>query len=290
ISSLTPDAIRTGLARLRPQRELDGLADAARGRSRADWLVGMNLSRAYTLSRRSATRGELLSVGRVQTPTLAMLVERELDLRRFVPEDHCEVAADFRAPGAPDESLPLKGVWFRPAPAGADAEALEKARRLPGDGALAEQIAARVRTGRARIESVDAQTRRLAPPLLYDLTELQRHANRRFGWSAAKTLAAGQSLHQGKTDLSYTRPAARHLSGSVAARVRRLVRVIGGPYERLLAEGTGERPLGGRFVDDAKVSDHHAIVPTGASPEAARLTSDEAALFDLVCRRLLAAW
>ncbi|HTO08499.1 MAG TPA: DNA topoisomerase 3 [Myxococcota bacterium] len=290
ISSLTPDAIRAGFERLRPQREVDGLADAARGRSRADWLVGMNLSRAYTLARRSASRGELLSVGRVQTPTLAILVERELAIRRFVPEDYCEVAADFRAPSAATDATPLRGTWFRPSPPGADAETLEKARRLPGDGAEAEQIAARVRGGRARIESVEAQTRRLSPPLLYDLTELQRHANRRFGWSAAKTLELAQSLYESKKLLSYPRTDARHLSRTVAATLPRVVRAIRAPYESLLAEGTGERPLGARFVDDAKVSDHHALIPTGASPENARLSPDEAALFDLVCRRLLAAW
>jgi len=226
----------------------------------------------------------------VQTPTLAILVERELAIRRFVPEDYFEVSADFRAPEAAPDAQPLVGTWFRPTPPGADAEALEKARRLPGDGAEAEAVAARVRTGRGRIESVDAQTRRLAPPLLYDLTELQRHANRRFGWSAAKTLEVAQSLYESKKLLSYPRTDARHLSRSVAATLPRVVRAIREPYEALLAEGTGERPLGARFVDDAKVSDHHAIIPTGASVESARLSPDEASLFDLVCRRLLSAW
>src|SRR5262249_47237897 len=154
-----------------------------------------------------------------------------------VPEDYCEVAGDFRAPTAAADGPALAGTWFRPTPPGADAEAQEKARRLPGDGALAEQIAARVRTGRARIESGDAQTRRLAPPLLYDRTELQRHANRRFGWSAAKTLEVAQSLYEAKKVLSYPRTDARHLSRSVAATLPRIVRVIRGPYESLLAEG-----------------------------------------------------
>ena len=292
ISSLTPEAIRAGFASLRPQGELDGLADAARGRSRADWLVGMNLSRAYTLARRSATRDELLSVGRVQTPTLAILVERELAIRRFVPEDYCEVSADFRPEAAPDDAPTFRGMWFRPPAPGdpPDAEAQERARRLPGDGDEAERIAARVRTGRARIESVDAQTRRLAPPLLYDLTELQRHANRRFGWSAARTLEVAQSLYESRKLLSYPRTEARVISRDVAATLPRVVRAIRAPYEDKLAPGTGERPLGSRFVDDAKLGDHHAIIPTGAPPGAARLSADEAALFDLVCRRLLAAW
>ncbi|MFI5316016.1 MAG: DNA topoisomerase 3 [Myxococcota bacterium] len=290
ISSLTGDAIRAGLEQLRPQRELDGLGDAARGRSRADWLVGMNLSRAYTLARRAASRGELLSVGRVQTPTLAILVERELAIRRFVPEDYFEVWAEFAAPAAAAGDPTLRGVWFRPTPPGADAEALEKARRLPGDGEEAERIAARVERGRARIESVEAQTRRLAPPPLFDLTELQRVANRRFGWSAAKTLEIAQSLYESKKLISYPRTDSRHLSRSVAATLPRIVRAIREPYLDRLAEGTGERPLGARFVDDAKLGDHHAIIPTGAAPASARLSGDEASLFDLICRRLLAAW
>jgi len=290
ISSLTPDAIRTGFASLRRQSEVDGLADAARGRSRADWLVGMNLSRAYTLARRSSSRGELLSVGRVQTPTLAILVERELAIRAFVPEDYVEVVADFRPRGSAEDAPSYRGTWFRPTEPGAEPEAQERARRLPADGEEAERIVARARTGRASIESIDAQTRKLAPPQLYDLTELQRAANRAFGWSAARTLEIAQELYEQKKVLSYPRTDSRHLSRSVAATLPRVVVAVSGPYRELLAPGTGERPLGARFVDDAKVSDHHAIIPTGAPPERANLSADQARLFDLVVRRLLAAW
>ena len=185
ISSLTPDAIRKGFDTLRPAADYDGLADAARGRSRADWLVGMNLSRAYTLA-----YDEDLSVGRVQTPTLAMVVERELAVRRFVPEDYLEVLATFRPTDAP-KSPSYKGTWFRertagPAAPGADKESLQQSMRLPPDGEEAKRIAARARTGQAAIESVEAQTQRMPPPPLYDLTELQRHANRLFGFSAQK--------------------------------------------------------------------------------------------------------
>ncbi len=291
ISSLTPDAIRAGLANLRRQTEVDGLADAARGRSRADWLVGMNLSRAYTLSRRASSHGELLSVGRVQTPTLAILVERELAIRAFVPEDYFEVVADFRPQGRePADDAKYRGTWFRPTAKGAEAEAQERAKRLPADGEEAERIVARARTGRASIESVDAQTRKLAPPQLYDLTELQRAANRIFGWSAARTLEIAQELYEAKKVLSYPRTDSRHLSQSVAATLPRIVRAISAPYREQLAPGTGERALGPRFVDDARVSDHHAIIPTGAPPEKAGLSPDQAKLFDLVARRLLAAW
>ena len=184
ISSLTPDAIRKGFDSLRPARDYDALADAARGRSRADWLVGMNLSRAYSLA-----YGEDLSVGRVQTPTLAMLVERELAIRRFVPEDYLEVVATFHPTGAPPDDS-YQGTWLRDRGRGRRRQGIAAA----GHAAAApmakrrSRIAARARTGQAAIESIEAQTQRMPPPLLYDLTELQRHANRLFGFSAQKTL------------------------------------------------------------------------------------------------------
>src|SRR5262245_55295255 len=181
ISSLTPDAIREGFESLRPAEEYDGLADAARGRSRADWLVGMNLSRAYSLA------CDLdLSVGRVQTPTLAMVVEREKAIRSFVPEDYKEVVAVFSPEG---KEARYEGTYFR-------LDGKEQNRRPPPDGVLADQIVDRVLRGRAKIASAEAEQRRLPPPLLYDLTELQRHANRLFGFSAQRTLDIAQSLYE----------------------------------------------------------------------------------------------
>jgi DNA topoisomerase-3 len=274
ISSLTPDAIRRGFATLRPGGDYDALADAARGRSRADWLVGMNLSRAYSLQYR-----EELSVGRVQTPTLALLVERELAIRSFVPEDYVEVVATFR-PAA--EEPVFKGTWFR-------GEG-ENATRLPADGAEAERILERARTGRAAIESINAERQRAAPPLLYDLTELQRHSNRLFGFSAQKTLDLAQALYERHKLISYPRTDSRHLSADVAGTLPRIVAAIEAPYREQLAPGTGERPLGRRYVDDAKVTDHHAIIPTATSPERAGLSADERRVYDLICRRLLSAW
>lgn len=282
ISSLTPEAIREGFNKLRSAADYEGLADAARGRSRADWLVGMNLSRAYTLA-----FGEDLSVGRVQTPTLAMLVERELAIRNFVAEDYVEVEATFQPRG---QSEQYKGTWFRERPAEGDKESLQKAMRLPADGKEAEAIVERGKTGEAAIESIEAQTQRTPPPLLYDLTELQRHANRLYGFSAQRTLDLAQLLYEKHKLISYPRTDSRHLSQDVAATLGRVVRAIARRYEGLVAPGTGERPLGKRFVDDAKVTDHHAILPTPTSPEGANLDADEERIYDLVCRRLLSAW
>jgi DNA topoisomerase-3 len=293
ISSLTPEAIRRGFASLRPLSDFDPLADSAHARARADWLVGMNLSRAATLA-----HGELFSVGRVQTPTLALLVEREKAVRAFVPEDYLEVVATF-APGADAAAEPgglaanapaeaaagrYRGTWFRgdrPTP---------EARRLPKDGAEAKAVVDRVLAGRAEVESVEAETRRLPPPLLYDLTELQRHANRLHGLSAKETLAAAQSLYERRKLLTYPRTDSRHLSRDVAASLSAVVAAVAPAYARLVAPGTGERPLSRRFVDDGKVTDHHAILPTAASPAGVDLSRDEQIVHDLVCRRLLMAW
>ncbi len=289
ISSLTPDAIRKGFDALRPAADYDGLADAARGRSRADWLVGMNLSRAYSLA-----YDEELSVGRVQTPTLAMVVERELAVRRFVPEDYLEVMATFRPSGSPKAGS-YQGTWFRERTApgaapGSDKESLQQAMRLPADGEEAQRIAARARTGQAAIESVEAQTQRMPPPALYDLTELQRHANRLFGFSAQKTLDIAQALYESHKLISYPRTDSRHLSQDVARTLPRVVQTIEAPYREQLAPGTGERPLGRRFVDDSKVTDHHAIIPTTTPAGQSSLTPDERKIYDLICRRLLSAW
>jgi DNA topoisomerase-3 len=285
ISSLTPDAIRKGFETLRPGSSYDALADAARGRSRADWLVGMNLSRAYSLA-----YGEVLSVGRVQTPTLAMVAERELAIRSFVAEDYLEVLATFRPTGGTTDSA-YQGTWFRKQPENSsDKESLQAAMRLPVDGEEANRIVARARTGSAFIESVQSETQRMAPPLLYDLTELQRHANRLFGFSAQKTLDIAQALYERHKLISYPRTDSRHLSQDVAGTLSRIVKVIEGPFREHLAAGTGERPLGRRFIDDSKVTDHHAIIPTPISPDKTGMSSDERQIYDLICRRLLSAW
>lgn len=275
LSSLTPEAIREGFSRLRPGRDLEPLADAARGRSRADWLVGMNLSRASTLA-----HGETLHVGRVQTPTLAMLVEREEAVRAFVPEDYLEVVATFEAPGGR-----YRGSWFRDGGGGPES------RRLPKAGEEARRVVARaLAAGGAEVESASSERRRVPPPLLYDLTELQRHANRLHGLSARETLEAAQALYEQRKLLSYPRTDSRHLSTAVAATLPAVVRAIARPYAGALAPGTGERPLGRRFVDDAKVTDHHALLPTAVPAEGLALSPVERRVYDLVCRRLLMAW
>ncbi|RKH65838.1 DNA topoisomerase III [Corallococcus aberystwythensis] len=294
VSSLTERAIRDGFQQLKDGKAYAPLADAAMGRSRADWLVGMNLSRLYTLA--SGTYGSMLSVGRVQTPTLAMVVERELAIRDFVPRDYLEVVATFapRGKGVP-QGARYQGTWFRSGPDGKPVippgyDSVREARRLDADGVEAGRVIDRVRGGSAVVESLDAETKRMPPPLLYDLTELQRHANRLFGFSAKHTLEVAQALYEKHKLLSYPRTASRHLSATVADTLPEVVRAIQAPYQEDLAPGTGERPLGKRYVDDAKVTDHHAIIPTPIPASGVRLSPDEQRLYDLVCRRLLQAW
>ena len=312
ISSLTPDAIRQGFRDLKGSHAFDGLGNAARGRSRADWLVGLNLSRAYSLA-----CNEELSVGRVQTPTLAMLVERELAVRAFVAEDYFEVLATFspKDPGTEKERPRYQGTWFRPAAAqdvdtqngkeakapasdsGAEAaksdaaekETLQQSMRI-ATTEEADAIVARALSGEARITDLHREAKRMAPPGLYDLTELQRHANRLYGFSAQQTLDLAQALYERHKLLSYPRTDSRHLSQSVAESLPKVVAAVAPRYTGLVAPGSGERPLGKRYVDDSKITDHHAIIPTAASLERITLNEDERRIYDMVCRRLLSAW
>jgi len=293
ISSLTPQAIHEGFSKLKSGLDYDNLAAAARARSRSDWLVGLNLSRAYTL-----VSTDTLSVGRVQTPTLALLVERERAIREFVPEVYREVEADFSSAESTKDKLRkadiYKGTWFRSRDGSQklfrSRKKLHAAARLTHNDEEAQEIVDRVKAGRARIEWMESRTNRMLPLLLYDLTELQRHANRLFGLSAKKTLEVAQSLYERKKLISYPRTDSRHLSQDVAAGLPEIVAKVKGPYSEFLPDDVGFKPLGSRFVNDAKVSDHHAIIPTGVSPERTKLSRDESRIFDLICRRLLAAW
>jgi DNA topoisomerase-3 len=285
ISSLTPDAIRKGFDKLRPGSEYDRLADAASGRSRADWLVGMNLSRAYSI-----VYSEELSVGRVQTPTLAMVVDRELTLRSFVPEDHIEVVATFQGRENPNKES-YQGTWFRSqTESSKDRDARANSSRLPADGQEANSIILPAHAGEAVIESLSSETQRMQPPLLYDLTELRRHANRLFSFSAQETLDIAQALYERHKLISYSRTDSRHLSADVATTASGIVAAVSASYKQQLAAGTGERPLGRRYVDDSKVSHHNAIIPNAVSPEKAHLAEDERKIYGLICRRFLMMW
>ncbi len=272
ISSLTDEAIRRGLAALRPGAQLDALGDAARSRSEADWLVGMNATRAVTVKNRFAGHTALYSIGRVQTPTLAMLVGREQAIRAFVPRDYWEVRGRF------DDAFTAGWRSTRAATV-----------RL-GSSAIAEAICERDRVATAIVEAVRARTVREPPPLLFDLTALQRTANRRFGFTAARTLEIAQALYERHKVLTYPRTDSRHLTTDVAAELPALFAALATQpdYAAFAAPLVATPPVPGRrVVDDAKVHDHHAIIPTGTT---SHLDRDEQRLYDLVARRFLGAF
>ena len=334
ISSLTDDAIRAGFARLRPGGELEALAAAARCRSEADWLVGMNATRAVTVSARAAAprppvarpprrgrRGQsdspLYSIGRVQTPTLAILVRRELEIRRFQPRDYWEVRGLFTPRGtqAPEK---VTATWGVALPDGKAMRSDGNPGRVPGtsrddsagqspapstrsrlgERGLAESIAARGQKAvgepqGAVVERLRQKRVREPPPLLFDLTSLQRTANRRYGLSATATLAAAQALYERHKILTYPRTDSRHLTGDMAKELPKLFGALAAlpDYARFAAPLLEAAPAPSRRVfDDAKVSDHHAIVPTGKPIRLDDLSRDEQRVFDLVARRFLGAF
>src|SRR5215211_6654506 len=274
VSSLTHEAIREGFANLRDGGSMKPLEDAARSRSESDLIVGMNATRAYSV--KFGTIGNVLSVGRVQTPTLRLLVDREREIENFKPEKFWTVYARF----ARDDTT-YDGVWFK-----------KKQNRLKEQKA-AEEIAEKVRGGTGVVRKAEKKTVSEKPPLLYDLTELQRNANAKFGFTAERTLRAAQALYEEKKLITYPRTSSRYVSKDMVGGLKKRVEAADAlsdlaPFAaELLA--LPKLPITKRIVDDAKVTDHHAILPTNKKPSGA-LPPDEAKVYDLVARRFLAVF
>ncbi len=307
LASMTPAAIREAWGRLRPASEYDALADAARCRSEADWLVGMNATRAMTCLVRAGGGDAVVSIGRVQTPTLAMIVQRDREIEAFVPEAFWQVRATFEADAGAGVARWV-GTWFRPDEPGTPGEGARTAdgdeRRDTDDAPVAERLsdpdqaralAAAVVGRPGHLET--AETRRVVdrPPQLYDLTSLQRRANQRYGLAATRTLEVAQALYEKHKLITYPRTDARHLTPDQVSELPAIARGIGvmAPYAphvaRVLARWEeGARP-GRRVVDATEVGDHHAILPTGRPAHTLPLSPDEKRVFDLVARRFLAA-
>lgn len=272
ISSLTKTAIKEGFEHLRPGEQLAALEAAARSRSEADWLVGMNATRAATIRGR-AWVGGVVSLGRVQTPTLALMVKREREIQAFVPEPYWLVHAEF--------DPRYQGLWFE-----GDETRLKEAKR-------AEEIATKVSGKDGVVESVERKEQSERAPLLYDLTSLQRDANRRFGFSARRTLQAAQSLYEDKKAITYPRTNSRWLSGDLVPQLKPTAATLQpiGEYAAgaRYVLGLQQLPLA-RVVNDSKVSDHHAIIPTDVEHDVSRFSPDERRVFDLIARRFLAVF
>ncbi|TMM30752.1 MAG: DNA topoisomerase III [Actinobacteria bacterium] len=273
VSSMTKQAIREGFEKLRPGEELQPLEAAARSRSEADWLIGMNATRAATIRGR-AWVGGVVSLGRVQTPTLAMMVKREREIQAFTPEPYRLVRARF--------DPRYEGMWF---------EGDET--RIFGDLSRAEQIAEKVTGKDGTVEKMEQKEQSERPPLLYDLTSLQRDANRRFGFSARRTLQAAQSLYEDKKAITYPRTSSRYLSGDMVPFLKPTAETLVpiGDYAAAARYvlGLDRLPLQ-RVVNDARVDDHHAIIPTDVEHPVDRFSPDERRIFDLVARRFLAVF
>ncbi|TMK61124.1 MAG: DNA topoisomerase III, partial [Actinobacteria bacterium] len=273
ISSMTKQAIREGFEKLRPGEQLQNLELAARSRSEADWLVGMNATRAATIRGR-AWVGGVVSLGRVQTPTLAMIVKREREIQAFVSEPYRLVHGTF--------DPRYSGMWF---------EGDET--RIFGDLTRAEQIVEKVIGKEGVVESVERKEQSERAPLLYDLTSLQRDANRRYGFSARRTLQGAQSLYEGKKAITYPRTSSRFLSGDMVPQLKPTAGTLQPiPDYRAAAEyvlALDQLPLA-RVVNDAKVDDHHAIIPTDIDHDLDDFSPDERRVFDLIARRFLAVF
>ena len=287
LQSMTPQAIREGFDKLRSEQQMQGLADAARSRSEADWLVGINGTRAMTAFNSRDGGFFLTTVGRVQTPTLAVVVEREEQIRKFVSRDYWEVHASFLA-----EAGEYGGKWFDPTWK-QDPEDKEKKADRVWDARRAIEIANAVR-GKAATVTEESTPKTEASPGLFDLTSLQREANGRFGFSAKTTLALAQSLYEKHKALTYPRTDSRHLPEDYLPVVRQTFEMLADSSMRhlaphaLVALNKGYIKPSKRIFDNAKVSDHFAIIPTLQAPGG--LSEAEQKLYDLVVKRFMSVF
>ncbi|THJ33417.1 DNA topoisomerase III [Lampropedia aestuarii] len=286
LQSMTPQAIRDGFNNLRSNQQMQGLADAARSRSEADWLVGINGTRAMTAFNSRDGGFFLTTVGRVQTPTLSLVVEREEQIRKFISRDYWEIHGDFAA-----QAGHYLGKWFDPAFKKSEDEHA-KADRL-WDAAQAEAIAQAVRQQPAQIEEHSKPTTQ-ASPLLFDLTSLQREANSKFGYSAKTTLSLAQALYERHKALTYPRTDSRYLPEDYLAVAKETFMALSqsrithlAPHATHALDNGFVKPSR-RIFDNSKVSDHFAIIPTTQPPSG--LSEAEQKIYDLVTRRFMAVF
>ena len=312
LQSMTPEAIREGFSRLRSDAEMQPLASAARSRNEADWLVGINATRAFTL-RLSGGRGSTVtSLGRVQTPTLAIIVERENKIREFKPRDLHEIIGIFRAAAGEyagrwfdeafqkdeDESQRTKRLLHRLQLTLPDAEqrlAIERGSLWEEHRAaarlwhheIAEAIQRKCSGKQGVVELEEKKPSTQVAPQLYDLTALQREANNRLGFSAKRTLQIAQALYEKHKLITYPRTDSRALPEDYLPTVRSTLNKVDNPFARRVVENNWVRP-NKRIFNDAKVGDHFAIIPTGTA--ARSLDDHERALFDMVSKRFVAVF
>lgn len=266
ISSQTDKAIKDGFNSLKPAREYDNLYYSAQCRAEADWLIGLNVTRALTCKYNAQ-----LSAGRVQTPTLAMIVQREEEIRRFVPKDFWTVSAVAKG---------FNIQW----------QDRKSGQTRLFDKAKSEEIVKKVTGAAGVVVEVKKDLKKELPPLAYDLTELQRDANRRFNYSAKQTLSIMQRLYEQHKLVTYPRTDSRHITQDMVSTLgERLKSVAIGPYATMAREVTKRgMQVTKRLVDNSKVTDHHAIIPTEQYVDLSSLNSEERNIYDLIVRRFIA--
>jgi DNA topoisomerase-3 len=284
LNSMTTAAMRDALASLRPAEEFALLEQAARSRSEADWIVGMNATRAATIRLRSSFDGAV-SLGRVQTPTLAIIARREEEIRAFEPEPYWLVDAKFAAGPLEGEQPSGERVYV------GRFHAANKPRIASAEEAMAVVQACEGRT--ATITKLEKKEQREKAPMLYDLTTLQREANNRYGFSAKRTLGAAQRLYEEHKALTYPRTNSRYLPSDMVEEIKPTAELVGAqPEYRKAAEyvtALDVLPLG-RVVNDEKVTDHHAIIPTRSQHQLDKMGPDDRRIYDMVARRFLAVF
>ena len=286
LQSMTPQAIRDGFNNLRSDAQMQGLADAARSRSEADWLVGINGTRAMTAFNSRDGGFFLTTVGRVQTPTLSLIVTREEKIRAFQSREYFEVHANFAA-----QAGQYAGKWFDPKFKKSDDPEAKADRLWKAEDAQA--IASAVQ-GQPATVTEESKPSTQASPLLFDLTSLQREANGKFGFSAKTTLALAQALYEKHKALTYPRTDSRHLPEDYLPTTRQTLEMLAtsqhshlAPFARQALEHNYLRPTK-RVFDNSQVSDHFAIIPTTQAPSG--LSEAEQKLYDLVVRRFMAVF
>jgi DNA topoisomerase III len=292
LNSMTAAAMRDAFASLRPAEEFALLEQAARSRSEADWIVGMNATRAATIRLRSSFDGAV-SLGRVQTPTLAIIARREEEIRAFQPEPYWLVDAKFAAPagGDPDheETTDRRSSGERTYVGRFHAANKPRIASAEEADAIVQACEGRIAT----ITKLEKKEQREKAPMLYDLTTLQREANNRYGFTAKRTLGAAQRLYEEHKALTYPRTNSRYLPSDMVEEIKPIAELVGGHREyRKAAEyvtGLDVLPLG-RVVNDEKVTDHHAIIPTRSEHHLDKMGPDDQRVYDMVARRFLAVF
>jgi len=271
ISSMTDEAIKQGFEHLKDGKEYNRLYLSAKCRSESDWLVGINATRAYT-----TLNNTLLSIGRVQTPTLALVVNRYNEIQDFKPKDYFEVVADYGE---------FKGTWFSNQISDTKIDTLEEA----------EKIAKKVKEQEGKVTDIEKKNNNQKPPFLYDLTELQRDGNRQYGYTATQVLEYAQNLYEKRKLITYPRTDSRFLSDDMKDTVIKTMATVNVlPYskaiEPLMKDGKLQLKFSKRIINNSKITDHHAIIPTDKNPENISLSPQEKHIYQLIVKRFIAVF